>query len=469
MEFNQIIDGSPVASKEGFDVINPATGSVFEQAPRGTASTMNAAVAAAKTAFDTWQHASDTERRDVCNRMADVIEANSEELAKLLTQEQGKPLGALGSRFELGACVGWLRNTAGLELPVETLQNDKAAHIELHRKPIGVVASITPWNWPLMIAVWHFAPAIRMGNTVVVKPSPLTPLSTLRMVELLQSVLPKGVLNAVAGLDDLGPVMTSHPDVGKVTFTGSTATGKKVMSSATDTLKRLTLELGGNDAAILLPDVDPVAIAEPLFWGAFINNGQTCACLKRLYVHDDIYDVVCDTLAAFAGNIPVGDGLDEDSVLGPIQNKAQLDKVSAMVEDAKAKGARILTGGASTEEEGYFYPITLVADATDDMRIVHEEQFGPILPILRYSDIEDAVARANDSDMGLGGSVWSGDAGKATRLVNRLECGIAWVNSHGGLNPNAPFGGVKQSGFGVEFGIDGLKEFTTSQTIFLRG
>lgn len=465
--YYQFIGGKRVTSQATFDVINPGNGTVAGICPRGSADDMNAAVAAASGAFQDWRKSSDVDRVKACNDMARVLEENAEELATLLTLEQGKPLGGLGSRFELGGCIGWLKHTAGLSLPVEVLQNDDAAHIELHRKPIGVVASITPWNWPLMIAIWHIGPAIRTGNTVVVKPSPLTPLSTLRMVELLNTVLPAGVLNVVAGLDDIGPVLTNHPSVGKITFTGSTVTGKKVMYAATDTLKRLTLELGGNDAAILLPDVDIDLIVEKLFWGAFINNGQTCACLKRLYVHDEIYDKVCDALVAYSEAIPVGYGLDENNVLGPIQNKAQFDKIVAMVEDATSKGARVLTGGKATGGEGYFYPLTILSDAKTGMRVVDEEQFGPVLPILRYTNVEDAINEANQSDMGLGGSVWSGDAELAKSLVQQLECGISWVNSHGGLHPNAPFGGVKQSGFGVEFGLEGLKEFTTSQTTLL--
>ena len=456
-------------STETFGVTNPGNGGLAGKASRGTAADIDHAVAAAKGAFAGWRSRSNEARAQACLDMAKVIEDNAEELATLLTLEQGKPLGGFGSRFELQACVGWLTYTAGLSLPPEVIQNDEKAHIELHRKPIGVVASITPWNWPLMIAIWHIAPAIRTGNTIVIKPSPLTPLSTLRMVELLNGVLPRGVLNVVAGLDDIGPVLTGHPDVGKITFTGSTATGKNVMQSAAGTIKRLTLELGGNDAAILLPDVDPNAVVENLFWGAFINNGQTCACLKRLYVHDDIYDAVCEALTRFAETIPMGYGLEEANVLGPIQNKAQFEKVVELVEEAKASGARVLTGGTAASNDGFFYPITLLADAKQGMRVVDEEQFGPVLPIIRFTDVDDVILAANQSDMGLGGSVWSADADRAKELVKQLECGISWINSHGGLNPAAPFGGVKQSGFGVEFGIDGLKEFTTSQTIMLRG
>jgi acyl-CoA reductase-like NAD-dependent aldehyde dehydrogenase len=459
------IDGQPVAASESFDVINPATGGLAGRCPSGTADDIHAAVSAAKKAYQSWGRQSDETRAQACRDMARVLGDHAEELARLLTTEQGKPLGGLGSRFELGGCQAWAGNTAELSLPVEVVKDDNEGRIEVYRKPLGVVASITPWNWPLMIAIWHIAPAIRAGNTVVIKPSPYTPLSTLRMVEILNTVLPAGVLNVVTGPDRIGPVLTSHPDVAKVTFTGSTATGKKVMASAADTLKRLTLELGGNDAAIVLPDTDPAQVAEGIFWGAFINNGQTCACMKRLYVHDNVYDAMCNALADFAKKIPVGDGMDENSVLGPVQNAMQFEKVRDLVEDAKANGAHVLLGGEEPQQDGYFYPVTLLADATDGMRIVDEEQFGPVLPIIRYSDVEEAIELANRSSMGLGGSVWSADTDAAAALAMRLESGSAWINGHGGLNPNAPFGGVKQSGVGTEFGVEGLKEFTTIQTI----
>jgi acyl-CoA reductase-like NAD-dependent aldehyde dehydrogenase len=331
---------------------------------------------------------------------------------------------------------------------------------------VGVVASITPWNWPLMIAVWHVLPAIRTGNTVVIKPSPLTPLSTLRMIEVMAEALPPGVLNVVSGRDDIAPRLTTHPDVAKVVFTGSTETGRKVMSAGAGTLKRLTLELGGNDAGIVLADVDPAAAAERLFWGAFINSGQTCAALKRLYVAESIHDRLCDALAGYAAGVKVGDGLDESSRLGPVQNRAQLEKVTAMVAEARAAGAKVLLGGSPDESrKGYFYPTTLLTEAKQGMRIVDEEQFGPVLPIIRYRDVEAALRQANGSSYGLGGSVWSQEPQRAWELAARLECGTAWVNRHGDIRPDVPFGGVKCSGVGVEFGRHGLEEYTTIQVL----
>jgi acyl-CoA reductase-like NAD-dependent aldehyde dehydrogenase len=462
-----IIDGKRVKTTSSHAVLNPSTGAVVGKMPLASTTQVNAAVAAAKKAFRTWSKVSDAERAAACMAIAAKIEENTEDLATLLTLEQGKPLGALGSRFEMGGAVAWTRHTAGLTLAVEVLQDTPEGKVEMHRKPIGVVASITPWNWPVMIACWHVIPAIRTGNTVVIKPSPNTPLSTLRLVELMNEVLPAGVVNCVTCDNKAAEALTTHKDIAKITFTGSSATGRKIMQGASATLKRLTLELGGNDAGIVLPDCDPKAIAEGLFWGAFINNGQTCAALKRLYVHDDIYDEVCAALVEYGRNIPMGDGLDAASVLGPVQNEMQYKKVKSLVDDARRKGGKVLLGGKPTGGKGFFYPVTIVANVDNGVRLVDEEQFGPALPVIRYKNVEDAIAKANDSAVGLGGSVWSADSVKAAAIASRLECGTVWINKHGAIQPNAPFGGVKQSGFGVEFGEEGLKEFTTVQTMII--
>jgi acyl-CoA reductase-like NAD-dependent aldehyde dehydrogenase len=463
--YELIIAGEKVATSEHMEIRDPATGDLVGECPVATRADLDRAVAAARDAYKSWSRSSDEERKAAVGRIADTIHANMEELAELLTREQGKPLNGMGSRFELHGAEAWARHTGSLDLPVEVLSDDESGRVELHRKPLGVVGSITPWNFPVLIAIWHIVPAIRTGNTVVLKPSPYTPLSTIRLVELLNEVLPKGVLNVVAGRDDLGQMMTEHPDIQKIVFTGSCATGKRVMQTASTTLKRVTLELGGNDAGIVLPDANPQEIAERLFWGAFINNGQTCAALKRLYVPDNIYEDVCQALVDYAGNVTVGHGLDENSVLGPIQNKMQFDKVVELVEDAKRSGARVLCGGEAPGGDGFFYPVTIVADASDGMRIVDEEQFGPVLPVIRYTDLEDAIERANGLDVGLGGSAWSSDAEKARQVAARLECGTAWINNHGAIKPFAPFGGVKGSGLGVEFGKLGLEEYTAIQVV----
>lgn len=465
-DFGIILNGSAHSVSGTFDVLNPADGSLVGRAPDAGVEELNAAVAAAAQAFPAWSALSDEDRKAACHAVAAKIEEHSEELAELLTREQGKPLNGLGSRFELGGAGAWAHYTADLEMPVKVLQDNNEGRVELHRKPIGVVGSITPWNWPVMIAVWHILPAIRAGNTVVNKPAPQTPLSTLRMVELMNEVLPAGVVNCVSGDDALGQAMSEHEGIGKIIFTGSCTTGKKIMASASETLKRLTLELGGNDAGIVLPDVDPKRIAEGLFWGAFINSGQTCAALKRLYVHEDVHDAVCEELVAFARNIPMGNGLDENSILGPVQNQEQFQIVAKLVSEAMAGGGTVLMGADPDGGDSLFYPVTILSDMKNGDRLVDEEQFGPALPIIRYSDIDEAIRMANDNPNGLGGSVWSNDIARAKEIAGRMECGSVWINRHGAIQPNAPFGGVKGSGIGVEFGEEGLFENTNIQTVF---
>ncbi len=465
-DYVAMTDGKPVRSAATFAVMNPATGEEAGRAPNMTGADLDAAVTAAKAAFPAWSAQSDEKLQAACAAVTAKIEEHAAELAEIITLEQGKPLNGLGSRWEMGGAVAWAGYTTGLSLPVKVLQDNGDGRVELHRKPLGVVGSITPWNFPVMIAVWHILPALRSGNTVVVKPSPFTPLSTLRLVAIMNEVLPPGVVNVVTGDDqgfNLGAAMSAHPDIRKIVFTGSCATGQKIMQTAAPTMKRLTLEMGGNDAGIVLPDADPKAIAEGLFWGAFINNGQTCAAMKRLYVHESIHDAVCDALVDYARNIPVGNGMDEASVLGPVQNRMQFDKLSRLVADAKGRG-QVLLGGAPGE--GLFYPPTIIAGLKNGDALVDEEQFGPALPVIRYSDVEDAIAMANDSANGLGGSVWSSDIDAAKRVASRMECGSVWINKHGAIQPNAPFGGIKSSGFGVEFAEEGLQEYTDIQVVF---
>ncbi|WP_116087623.1 aldehyde dehydrogenase family protein [Tropicimonas sp. IMCC34011] len=466
LSFELTIDGKAHATGETFDVLNPSTGEVAGRAPIAGKAELDAAVAAAERAFKTWSQTADDELKAACEAVTAKIAEHADELAQIITAEQGKPLNGLGSRWEVGGAQAWAGYTAGLSLPMKVLQDNNEGRVELHRKPVGVVGSITPWNFPLMIAIWHVIPALRTGNTVVIKPSPLTPLSTLRLVQIMNEVLPAGVVNVVTGDDgaeNLGGLMSAHPGIAKIVFTGSCATGQKVMRSAAETMKRLTLELGGNDAGIVLPDADPAQIAEGLFWGGFINNGQTCAAMKRLYVHESIHDEVCAALVEFAKTIPVGDGMDEGSILGPVQNRMQHEKLSRLVAEASEKGD-VLLGGAPGE--GLFFPPTLIAGLQNGDSLVDEEQFGPALPIIKYSDVEDAIAMANANPAGLGGSVWSSDIEAARKVGQRLECGSVWINKHGMVQPNAPFGGVKASGIGVEFGEEGLEEYTNIQVLF---
>jgi acyl-CoA reductase-like NAD-dependent aldehyde dehydrogenase len=459
------IAGRPVATPKTTDVRNPADGSVVAACPVSTTEHVDAAVAAAREAFPAWSALTGAERSDRLKAIADLIERHHRELSELITREQGKTQSGPGANLEVGGAVAWTRVTANLELPEETIQDDAAATIVVRRKPIGVVGSITPWNWPLMIAVWHVMPALRVGCTVVIKPSPFTPLSTLRLVSLLNEVLPAGVVNVVTGGADIGDHLSRHPGIDKMVFTGSIETGRKIMGAAAEALRRVTLELGGNDAGIVLPGTHIAPLLEKLFWGCFINAGQTCAALKRLYVHEDQYDEVVDAFAEYVSKIPVGNGLDAANLIGPLTNEMQLTKVVSLVEEAKRLGARIVTGGVKPATPGFFYPLTVIADAADEMRVVHEEQFGPVIPILKYREVEEAIRRANSLSVGLGGSVWGDDVEVAAAHARRLECGTAWVNQHGTLHPLAPFGGVKNSGIGVEFNVDGLKEYTTIQVL----
>jgi len=463
-----IINGEKVMTPDTVGVINPATGEPFAQVPVGTPQHVDDAVAAARDAFPAWSALAHEKRKARLHELAGALEAHMPELMQLLTQETGKPMAGysgIGSGMEVGGSIAWMQATAETELPVEIIQDDDTARVEVHHKPVGVVGSITPWNWPLMIAVWHYSPALLAGNTVVAKPSEFTPVTTLRFVEIANEILPPGVLNVVAGDGKIGAAIANHPGINKIVFTGSSKTGRSVMQAAAGNLKRLTLELGGNDAGIVLPDVDPKAIAAKLFTVCFHNNGQTCQALKRLYVHEDIHDELVAEMAAIANSVKNGNGLDEDTDLGPLQNEKQLNIVKDLAADARAAGATFVTGGEAVDGPGYFFPPTIVTNITDGTRLVDEEQFGPILPVIKYSDVEDAIRRANCGPAGLGGSIWSSDLDHAAELVGRLEAGSVWVNAHADIQPNAPMGGMKQSGVGCEFGHWGLAENTDIQTV----
>jgi acyl-CoA reductase-like NAD-dependent aldehyde dehydrogenase len=416
----------------------------------------------AQTAYRAWRK-DEARRRQALLDCAAAVQARAGELAPLLTQEQGKPLEKAMMEI-MGASI-WFQYTASLQIPVEVVQDNEQSRIEIRRRPLGVVAAITPWNFPLMLGVWKIAPALLAGNTVVIKPSPFTPLTTLKLGEILRSVLPPGVLNVVSGGNELGGWMTSHPAVSKISFTGSVATGKKVAAAAAPDLKRVTLELGGNDAAIVLGDVDPKATAQKIFWGAFENSGQICSAIKRVYVPEALYGTMVNELAEIAKSVRVGNGLEAGMQLGPLNNKPQFERVKELVDDARKHGARIVTGGKPLAGKGYFYAPTIVADISDGTRLVDEEQFGPALPIISYRNVEDAVERANATHYGLSGSVWSANREKAAEVAKQLDCGTAWVNQHLAIAPNLPFGGAKWSGIGVENGPWGLLGFTEIQVV----
>ena len=467
-KYSFTIDGKDVSSTNTFEVKNPATGELLGHAPISTEAQVKEAIASAKRAQPGWAAKSDEERKAILIQVAQVLTDNTEYLAKWITQEQGKPMAGPGAMFEMQACVGWTQVPASLDLPVEVVFEDDTRRDEMHRRPIGVIGAIAPWNWPLMIAIWQIIPSLRAGNTVVLKPSEYTTIGTLEMIRLMNTVLPAGVLNSISGDGKVGSLLVESQDVDKIMFTGSASTAKKIIKASGGNMARLTLECGGNDPAIILPGTDVASKAGDLFWGAFINMGQTCACAKRLYVHEDDYDNVVKTLDSIAGQMPMGNGMKEGIVLGPVQNKMQFDKVNDLVEDAKANGATVIRGGSPMEGNGYFYPITLLGDVDNGNRIVDEEQFGPVLPIIKYKTVEEAIQKANDTETGLGGSVWSDDLAEAAKVASRIETGTVWINQHGAIHPMVPFGGVKESGYGVEFGVEGLKAVTQPQIISIK-
>ena len=456
------IDGQATPTASTFDVLNPATNEVYAQAPECSKEQLDAAMESAAKAYRDWR-ADEGARRDALRQAAGVIMSASQELAPILTSEQGKPIS--DATIEMFGAGLWLQYYADLELPREVIQDDDAAFVEVVRKPLGVVAAITPWNFPVVLASWKIAPALLAGNTMVLKPSPFTPLATLKIGELLRDVLPPGVFNVVSGGDELGAWMTSHPVPRKISFTGSVATGKKVAAAAAPDLKRTTLELGGNDPAIVLDDADAADVADKVYRQAFANNGQVCSAIKRVYVPESMYDDVVEALATHAKAAKVGNGMDPDTQLGPINNRPQFERVSELVADAIKGGARAASGGKAIDGPGNFFEPTILADIADGTRIVDEEQFGPALPVIPYRDIDDAVERANATHFGLGGSVWSGDPDRGADVAERLECGTAWVNTHLALAPQQPFGGAKWSGIGVENGPWGLYGFTELQVL----
>jgi acyl-CoA reductase-like NAD-dependent aldehyde dehydrogenase len=460
--FNLLIDGKMVPGDLMMSVINPATEEVLAECPRASEAQLNAAVAAAKAAFPAWAATPIDERRKIIVQMADVIEANITELARLLTTEQGKPLA--DATAEVMGMAGFFRYLGSLDLPMKVIEDSDGRRVEAFRRPLGVIGAIIPWNYPLMIIGFKVPPALLAGNTVVLKPAPTTPLSTLRFAELVAGLLPKGVLNVVTDANDLGDAMTRHPDIRKISFTGSTATGQKVMASAAATLKRITLELGGNDASIVLDDVDPKKVAPGIFSGAFQNSGQVCLAIKRLYVHESVYDEICGELVRIANETVVDDGLKQGTKLGPLQNKMQYEKVKGFLEDARANG-NIVAGGEVIDRPGYFIKPTIVRDIKEGSRLVDEEQFGPVLPVIKFSDADDVIRRANATTYGLGGSVWSSDVQRAHDVASRMEAGTVWINQHLDMAPHIPFGGAKHSGMGVEFAEEGLAEFTQLQII----
>lgn len=466
-QYKNLIDGEMIATEAVLDVINPANEQVIGQVPACGQAELDRAVAAARVAFKTWSKKPIEERRAVIQQIAKVIGENKDELFRLLTSEQGKPHAqAIGEIMGAAYMVG---SQATLDLDDEVNEDSEQRFSRTRRVPVGVVGGIVPWNFPVMMAMQKIAPALLSGCTIVLKPSPFTPLTTLRIAELIKDVVPAGTVNIITGEDSLGPLITAHPDIDKITFTGSTATGKKIMEGASKDLKRITLELGGNDASIVLPDADVKKVAEQIFWSSFTNAGQICVAAKRIYIHEDIYDELSQAIADYASQVKVGDGAQQGTGVGPIQNKKQYERVLELIQDAKDNGYKFLVGGDHDPSiPGYYVPITILDNPPEDARIVAEEQFGPVMPLMKFSTVDEAIARANASDYGLAGAVWTGDPDEGVRVAEQLETGTVWVNEYLHLSPFAPFGGHKQSGFGAEYGKEGLREFTYAQVITVK-
>lgn len=458
IEPDLIINGEVRPTARRTPVENPATGVVFATVAEATPADLDDAFAAAAAAQPGWAALGFDARRGILERVGERVRAYADELARILTQEQGKPL--RDARGEVDVVLEWIDGMKRLSLDPEIVEESDTRTVELHRDPLGVVAAITPWNVPLGLATWKFVPALLAGNTMVLKPSPYTPVGTARLAELIVDLLPAGVLTVITGGDDLGAAMVTHLVPRKVSLTGSVETGRKVAVAAAGDLKRVTLELGGNDPAVILPDADIEKITPRIFNAAFSNNGQLCTAIKRVYVHESQYEELVAGLAARAQSARVGDGLEDGVRFGPLANAAQRDRIEALVNEAIAAGARAVTGGRRPDLPGYFYEPTIVADLPEGTALELEEQFGPALPVIAYSDLDAAVERANSGDYGLGASAWGTDVDAAVRVAERLQAGTVWVNAHLRVGPGIPFGGLKQSGLGVENGRLGLHEYT---------
>lgn len=464
MDFKLLINGKFVDSPKTMDVVNPATEEVIAKCPRADKALAESAIQAANQAFPSWSATPIQQRADCISKFADMMETHKQALASLLTKEQGKPLAE--SQAEVDYSIAYARYFAGLTLEPKLVHEDETCKVEEHHIPLGVVGAIIPWNFPLLVLNFKLPPALLAGNTIVVKPSPTTPLVTLHLIALCKDVFPAGVLNVITDQNDLGSYLTGHDNVAKISFTGSTETGKKVMANAAGTIKRLTLELGGNDPAIVLADANIDSTAENIFGTAFVNCGQVCIAIKRTYVHSSIHDQLCEKLVELANQAIVGDGSEQGTTIGPLQNKQQFEKVKGFLDSAKKDG-HIIAGGKLLARAGYFMEPTLVTDVQDGDDIVDKEQFGPILPIVKYENIGDVINTINAQPYGLGASVWSSDDTQALDLAQKVNAGTVWVNQHFAIAPNIPFAGARQSGLGVEFSEAGLLEYTQVKIVNL--
>ncbi|MGN6123917.1 MAG: aldehyde dehydrogenase family protein [Sphingomonas oligoaromativorans] len=457
MTYKLLIDGELVDGAQTMDVIDPTTTRPFAQAPHASITQAGAAIAAARRAQRDWAALGYEGRRPYIERFADAMTENLDRIAETLTRERGGPIA--DCRFEVGRARDAIRHFAGQVLEDRVIRENEQELIVEQHYPQGVVVAIMPWNRPMTLLSFKLAPALITGNTVIAKPAPSTPLCTLILGELAAEIFPKGVFQTLADANDLGPLLTSHPDVAHVSFTGSTPTGKKVLGSAAGTLKRFTLELGGNDAAIVLDDVDLEWVADKIYAAAFINAGQVCYATKRVYAPRALVQPLADALAKRAKAAVLGDGLNPATTMGPLQNRMQFEKVLSFIATTREEGGTFLTGGEPTGT-GYFIEPAIVTGLEESARLVQEEQFGPVLPILPYDDLDDAIARANATEFGLGGTIWTGNPRRGIEIAGRIETGTIWVNQHMALPLDVPFGGAKESGIGLQNGLEGMKDFT---------
>ena len=463
----QTIDGEAVGSQASFHVVNPATGRPFASCPDASRQELERAVQAARRAFPAWREQGAERRRAALHAFADAVEGELDALAALLTTEQGKPLHR--ARDEIVRAAAQTRRLSSIALQTDEGVDSVGNPFRVQYRPLGVVGAITPWNMPVILGMSKIAHALYTGNTLVLKPSPYTPLTTLRLGQIGARHFPPGVLNVLAGGNALGGWMTAHEDIDKITFTGSARTRKMVMAAAAATLKRVTLELGGNDAAIVLADVDPVAVAPKLFAAAFVNSGQVCMAIKRLYVQAPVFDALCDELARLASQARVGDGFDPAVDLGPIQNAMQYDIVQQVLAEVRRDPQAVIRGGGqAVPADGYFQAPLIVVNPGEHTRVVTEETFGPVLPVMKFEHLDEALRKANDTRQGLSGSIWSADVARAAQLAEQLEVGTAWVNHHVGSDACVPFGGVKESGLGRENALLGLRHYMEPHVVSVR-
>ncbi|KAJ5360321.1 Aldehyde dehydrogenase N-terminal [Penicillium concentricum] len=452
-------------ARDSVTVTNPRTNEALWEVTIANETDLNDAVEAARASFESWKLLSVETRQTYLLKLADELEQRRGEIHAPLAAETGKS--SLLANIEIDDTLAFIRFNASQSLPDKVeYENDKLKIVSTHH-PIGVVGAICPWNFPLVLAAGKIAAALVMGNCIIVKPSPFTPCATLKFAELATSVLPQGVLQALNGDNGVGRLITLHPGIDKISFTGSITTGKKVAENAAKTLKRVTLELGGNDASIICPDVDVKTVAPKVAAGSFFHSGQMCVATKRIYVHQAVFEKFRDAFMEAVKNIKIDISGDESPLFSPIQNELQYKVVKDLIWDCKENNYTLLCGGNTDEQPGLFIAPVVVDRPPHDSRIIRMEQFGPIIPLTKWSTEDEVISKVNGTDTGLAACVWSDDIGAAERIARKLEVGTVWINSAESPNPNGYMSGWKQSGIGGEWGNQGLLSYCHTQIIQL--